>query len=152
MDVKTVIEVFISSIMVGFYFVLSGSKTLTCKVNKNLKTFIFIFLYVLFITVNYLFLDNFAKTITLYVVTLAIYKFLFNKNTVQSAISALLSYLLLVIGEILFMLVLTSLQKLGIINDFKMFAGSVIANLFVCLVAILVSFVISGPMGRIVSK
>src|SRR5699024_5282419 len=117
---------FIGSIFLNIYYIVCGKGALSASVSKTVKSVVVIFLLSIFITVNYMFLDNAARLVTLYLVVVFFYKILFNKNIAQCAIAALISYLFLVIGEILFMLVLTSLYKLRLISDIGIFTGSII--------------------------
>lgn len=153
MNIRTIIEVFIASIMVGSYFVYCGKACLTNDhAIKNFKQFLLIFGLILFITINYLVLDNFTRVITIYIMVLFAYKYLFKKNIAQCAITSLIVYLFLVIGEILFMLTLTTLQTLDIVKNMDIFTGSIVANVFVCLVALLLFSLVKNPTNKMLIK
>ncbi len=152
MDIGNVIELFISSIFLTIYFIYCGRSCLSTKILRTAKNFLFIILMIVFITVNYTFLDNVARIITTYIVLLFAYKFLFRKNIAQCAITALVSYLLLVIGEILFMLTLTSLYKVNVISNIRIFTGSIIANIFISIVAFLVFKIVEKPISKMLIK
>ena len=152
MNITNIIELFIGSIFLNIYYIVCGKGALSASVSKTVKSVVVIFLLSIFITVNYMFLDNVAKLVTLYLVVLFFYKILFNKNIAQCAIAALISYLFLVIGEILFMLVLTSLYKSRLISDIGIFTGSIIANFFITIVSYALFKLIERPVSRLLSK
>ena len=152
MNITNIIELFIGSIFLNIYYIVCGKGALSASVSKTVKSFVVIFLLSIFITVNYMFLDNAARLVTLYLVVLFFYKILFNKNIAQCAIAALISYLFLVIGEILFMLVLTSLYKLRLISDIGIFTGSIVANFFITIVSYSLFKLIERPVSRLLSK
>ena len=106
----------------------------------------------IFITVNYMLLDNVAKIVTLYVFLLMTYKILFKNNITQCAIASLISYFLLIIGEIIFIIALTVLHKLGLISNIDAFAGSTIANILISIIALSISFVIKRMVNKTISK
>lgn len=152
MDIGNVIEVFIASIFVGSYFLYCGKSGLNTNISRIIKNFIFIILLIIFITINYMILDNVARIITTYIVVLFAYKFLYRKNIAQCAILALISYLFLVIGEILFMLTLTSLYKINVISNIGIFTGSIIANVFISVVAFFLFKIVEKPISKMLIK
>lgn len=152
MAMKTMIELFAGSSLLCTYFIYSGAISLNSKLSKSRTTILFILGMLFFIAVNYLLLDNFTRVITTYVAVLFCYKGLFKKNIAQCAIVSLISYLLLVVAEILFMLTLTTLQNFNVITNIEVFTGSVIANLFICCVASLLFLLIRNPISLMLIK
>lgn len=152
MDVRTVTEVLIDGFLLGSYFVYCGCKGFDNRLEKTFTNALLILGLIAFSVVNYLFLDNIAKVVTLYVVVLVIYRFLFKRNIAQCAILSLISYLLLVIGEILFTLSLTGLHAVGLVSSMKAYTGSIIANFTVCLVALIIFSLISNFLRKMLLK
>lgn len=152
MDIENIIEVFIASIFVGSYFLYCGKSCLNINILRTVRNFSFVILLIIFITINYTFLDNAARVVTMYIALLFSYKFLFRKNIAQCAITSLISYLFLVIGEILFMLTLTSLYKIHAISDMRHFTGSIIANIFITIVAFFLFKIVEKPVSKMLIK
>ncbi len=152
MDIENIIELFIGSIFLTIYFIYCGRSSLNTNISKYIKNFLLIILLIVFITINYMFLENAARVVTTYIALLFSYKFLFRKNIAQCAIASLVSYLFLVIGEILFMLTLTSLYKVNIISNIKIFTGSIIANIFITIVAFFLFKIIEKPVSKMLMK
>ena len=152
MNLVLVAEYLIGSVFLSIFFILSGKLFLKSKLPKNYNTVLMIIILMLFITFNYMLLDNIAKLVTLYVFVLFTYKVLFKKNFAQCAIASLISYLLLVICEVIFIIIITSLHKVNIIADVEALAGSAIANFFICDIAIIVSIFIHKIVNSIIIK
>jgi len=77
MELTKVFEVFAASIMMGIYFTYCGKRLLRKSVPLKFNAFLLIMILIFFITINYLFLDNALKMMTLYIVVLFIYKIIF---------------------------------------------------------------------------
>jgi len=152
MDYKVVLEVIVASIIIGIYFVYCGCRCFDVKFNKKIKFISFVITFILFITANYLILENFTRVVTTYIVVLFSYKYLFKKNIAQCAILSLVSYLFLVIGELIFTLIITVLESADVVNNVINYTGSIVANLFVCVVAVIMFNIFRKIINTIVTK
>jgi len=152
MELSYILEVAISSIIIGMYFIYCGKSLLNTRFSKNMHIFILIFGFFTFITLNHIFLDNVTRFITVYVVVTLLYKILYKKNIVQCAIAAIIAYFLILIGELLFTLLIILVYNLGIINDISKFTGSIVANLFVFTISLTLFTVIKKVSCRAIAK
>ena len=75
-----VIQYFISGIFLGIYFLYIGSKFFGEKLPKSFKLILTGLLLMIFITANYMWLDNFLKTAALYLAVLITYRIVFRKR------------------------------------------------------------------------
>lgn len=152
MEFKVVFEFLICSIITGSYFIFSGHKIFNQKINFSGKNILVMLGLIVFLVFNYMFLDNVIKVITVYTAMLFTYKMLFRKNFSQSAIAALVSYLIIIISEILFITGIMVLCEVGVISDVKMFIGTIFANFCISTVAAIASTIFSKTLSQKISK
>lgn len=152
MQFKIIFEFLVCSIITGSYFIFSGSKIFDQRVKISSKNILIMMGLIIFLVFNYMFLDNVIKIITVYTAMLFTYKMLFKKNYSQSAIAALVSYLIIIISEILFIATITILCEVGVINDIKAFIGTIFANFCISSVATIVSLIFSKTLSQKINK
>lgn len=152
MNLSNILEIFYASIFVGCFFVFAGQHFLKIKIPKSIKSLFLLVSLIIFITVNYLFLDNSAKMMILYIGVLCVYKNTFRKNITQCATASLISYLLLVIGELIFISCVSLANSLGATLIIDIFKGDLIANFLICVFASLLVLLFKKPISKMVSK
>lgn len=152
MNIKYAVEIFISSICASAFLLYSGKGFLNGKMKKNIKSLFIILGLLAFVFVNYLFLDNATKLVISYLAALSSFVLLYKKGLTQCAIAALISYLLVTLGEALFIVFLIILEALGLITNIIDFTGSIFANIFICLVATLIFYIVKKPIRKLLSK
>ena len=152
MTINDVIEVAVSSLFVGPFFVYCGRAFLNEKIYRSFTSVIMILLLMFFAIVNYLFLDNFIKMVTLFIIVFFVYKKIYRKNIAQCSTAALIAYLLLVVAEVLFLISLSILYKLNVITSIEDFTGSIIANYFVSTIGLLLAIFIKNYVVKLISK
>lgn len=147
-----VIQYFISGIFLGIYFLYIGSKFFGEKLPKSFKLILTGLLLMIFITANYMWLDNFLKTAALYLAVLITYRIVFRKNILQCAISSFLTITFLAIGEVIFIILVSSLEFTGIISDLTFLMGAVISNLAISIFAVSLGLIIYKPVNKFIGK
>jgi len=152
MDIKVILETLVSSVCTSIYLIISGSGFLNSKYRKNIRNFMIFLILVSFITINYLFLDNIAKPVISYIVIMFSYMLLFKKNVIQCAVAAIISYLMILVGEALFIIVLIIFEYINLIDNIRNFTGSIFANVFIPLVGVLIFYIVKKPFRKLVSK
>ena len=152
MDFSGIFNYLIGSVFLSAFFVISGSKFLNEKLEFKFKNFCIILFLIIFITFNYMILDNVAKLVTLYVFVLFAYKMLFKRNLSQCAIVSLVAYLLLVVSEMLFIFTLTILQAVKVIGNIENYAGGIIANACISILSIIIALIISKKVNDRIDK
>ena len=135
MNLLNIINVFIGSIFIGLFIVISGKYLLKSTLNKTIKNWIIVMGVILIFTVSHLLSDSGIQMMIIYVIILYIYKTLYGKNVSQCAIAALISYLLVAIGELLFMAGIGVVSKIAIITNVNVFKGDALANLLISILA-----------------
>lgn len=148
MSIADMVEFLIGGIFIAIFFVYSGKVLLHTKFQNELKNILIVLILILFVVINYLFLDNVVKMMTLYIVVLFVYKLIFKKNVTQCAIASLIAYLILALGEIAFVIALSILRELNLISNMAIFTGSALANYCICLFSLL----LLQPIKRICAK
>lgn len=152
MTVFNMIHAFIGSILVGLFFVYSGSKLLNTKITKGLKTFLMLFFIIILLTLSSLFFENALKMMMIYIIVLFIYKESFHKNVSQCSFAALISYLLLVIGELIFAVGIAVVDKFVGAGSIDKYPGNLFVNLSISLIALLILLLIYKPFRNYISK
>jgi len=152
MDIKDVVEVAISSLFVGPFFIYCGSAFLKSKIHKSFNSVVMILFLMVFAVINYLFLDNFIKMVTLFIIVFFVYKKIYRKNIAQCSTAALIAYLLLVIAEVLFLLTLSILYKFNMIASIENFTGSIVANYFVSTIGLMLAVIIKTYVAKLISN
>ena len=152
MDMKVILETLVSSVCTSIYLMIAGSGFLNSKCRKSFHNFLIFLVLVLFITINYLFLDNVAKPVISYIVIMFSYMLLFKKNFAQCAVAAIIAYLMILVGEAIFIIILIIFEHINIINNIRDFTGSIFANIFIPLVGILIFYIVKKPFRKLVSK
>lgn len=152
MELSYVLEVAISSIIIGIFLIYSGKHFLDTKLTINVNSILLIFCLFVFITLNHILLDNVTRFITVYVVVTLIFRILYKKDVVQCAVSTIISYFIVLIGEVLFTLLIIGAQKIGIVDNIANYTGSIIANIFICSISLILFFPLKGLCARTISK
>lgn len=151
-DIRYIFEIFISSIIVGTYFIYCGKKFFNTSLSRTIYNILLILFLIVFVFINYLFLDNMVKMMTLYIVVLFVYKLVFKKNVAQCAIASLVSYLLLALGETIFLFVLSLLHYMNVISSIDAFTGTILANYFICLFGLIILLFIRMPVAATIAR
>lgn len=152
MDLTTILETFISSIFVGTFFVYYGCKLFNKCFKLNYKLIITTILLIIFVTFNYLFLDNILKTTFLYLTVLLAYKILFDKIILRCAVASFISYLNLVLGEVIFIIIISILSLLGVAIDISSLLGAITTNVIIVFFALTVGRMMRNKVSMFLQK
>ena len=152
MDIEYIIEIFGSSIFVGMFFLYAGYKFLGTKYEKTAKNIIASLALIIFITFNYLFLNNELKMMVLYIAVLFVYRIIYNKSLPQSATASLMAYLMLVVGELLFAIEVAITSKVFSLFAIDIFYGDFIVNVMISLLATLFTLLIYKYIRKVIAK
>lgn len=149
---EQVIEYLVGSIFLSLFFIFSGKLFFNSSRPKPFNLIVVLIGFMIFITFNYMSLENIARLVTMYAFVMFIYKLLYRETIFKCAISALISYFLLVICEVIFIIILTILFESGIISNIEQYAGTALANFFICSLAFLFSLLIRKFVNFIMVK
>lgn len=152
MDFSNIFFDIMGGLFLSGFFVITGSKFFNQKIDKNIKSLLIIIGLAIFTATNYMILDNVIKLLTLYGVVLVAYKLLFKVNFTKCSMVSLMSYLLLVVSEMLFILVLTILHETKVINDVESFAGGILANFCISTLSTIIALIISKRVNDKIDK
>lgn len=152
MELATVLNVLCSSAFVSIYFAFSGTRLFRNKMPKTLFNVLIIIFLFLFISINYLVVDNMVKSGILYIVVLIAYRLLFHKSMIQCAIASFVAYLGTGLGEVLFIAVISLLNLFGIFPSVTNLGGDALANSIIVLFSTLFIFLIYRPANKMLEK
>ncbi|MBQ7137179.1 MAG: GHKL domain-containing protein [Bacilli bacterium] len=147
-----IINAVVSGLFIGPFFIYAGSKLLQVRFKKTFRSFSISFLVMVFSVLSYIYMDNGAKMTIVYLIVLFAYKIMFNKNTSQSAVAALISYLLLTVGELLFMVGIAIANKISFINNMEVFKGNIFVNASIAILAVLLLHLLLKPLNKVVVR
>lgn len=149
---NNILNAIISGLFIGPYLVYTGSKLLQVKLKFTFRNLIIALMVMLFCILSYIYLDNGAKMMIVYIVVLFSFKSMFKKNLSQCAVAALISYLLLTVGELLFMIGIAVFNQINSIGNTEVFKGNLFVNVSITTVALLLLFLLKKTLNRIVAR
>lgn len=152
MNAENIFNALVSGLFIGPFFIYSGSKLLQVGFKKSFYNFFVSVLLMFFSIFSYWYLDNGAKMMIVYIVVLLSYKSIFKKNLSQCAVAALMSYLLLTVGELMFMVGIAIADHLGSINNTDVFKGNIFVNLSISIIAVLLLILFCKPINKIINR
>jgi len=149
---NTIFEYLMGSVLLSLFFIYSGKKNFGVRWKLNLKTLLVIFAMVIIITVNYMYLDNIAKTSVAYLTILISYRILFDRPIIQCVIAAVVPCILMAIGEVSFIAIISVLNLLGISVGVMELIGGFFANLIIVLLSLLMLMIVYKRISKLLSK
>ena len=143
------IEVFCSSIIIGFSEIYIWNKLLKEKIKLlSLKTFILVFLSSIVISINYIFNNPYLRIICITFFFSIIIKLVYRKTYVKSLSVAVFGHIILMMGDIIFALFLLPFGP-DDINKFKnMYFANIYCNLGISIVSIFPEYLCHSPRNR----
>ncbi len=152
MELSYVIQSIISSMCVAFFMTYNGYKMFFKKIKINFISLFMLVILTLLITINYLFLDNIARTSFAYTIVLIAYMVFLKKPILQCAITSFISCVQIALGEVLFIGFFLILNFFGVSLNTNNLGGNVLANLIIVLFSILTSLIIYKPVNKLLNK
>lgn len=149
---NVIFRVFGGGIFIGIFFLFAGSMFLKERYHINFSSILITIAFFFLIGVNYILFDNALKMMSLYIVVLFVYKAIYKSSITQSAIASLISYLMLVIGELLFITGVSIAMKLRYVTNMNVFVGDFISNLLINIFASLLVLLIYKAVRKWISN
>ena len=146
------VDYLLGSICLSAFFISCGKYLFNGKIDKSLKFIIITIILIFIIMVNYMSLTNVARTMVAYMTILIVYRILFTKSILKSAIASLISYVLIALGEVLFIAIISGLSYIGISVTILELIGGFFANLIISLVSYLLLLFVYRPLRVILNK
>jgi len=142
----------LGSICLSAFFISGGKYLFNGKFDKSLKFLVTTIVLVFIIMINYMSLDNVARTMVAYMTILIVYRILFNNSILKCAIASLISYVLIALGEVAFIAIISGLNYMGLSVTILELIGGFFANLIISLVSYLLLLIIYKPLRNALSK
>lgn len=152
MELNYVIQSIISSMCVAFFMTYNGYKIFFKKFKINFVSILMLIILTAFITINYLFQDNIARTAFAYTIVLIAYMIFLKKPILQCAIVSFISYVQIALGEIFFIAFFSILSLIGVSLNTTNLGGNVIANLIIALFSVLTTILIYKQSNKLLNK
>lgn len=150
MDCFRIILIIIGSVFMDFAVLFSGSKFLNKKIKLNFKNILVFLCLLAFTIINCILSDNVLRISIFYLAIMFCYKLLFEAEYTQCAFVAFVTYLLVLLSEVIFAVVVLAFSSNSenlLLNELNNYAF-VFANFFISLFVT----IISGIFGKMISK
>ena len=110
------------------------------KVNfKSIKLYITYFLMVIFISLNYTYMNNLYKVLITLLLIVFLINFLFNKNIKKSIVIAVIMELTTIVAEILFSVTIVLVNNLDNQTFINLYQGQIISNVIISVIVVFIS-------------
>ena len=138
--------------MAGVY--IFGRIVLESKVNlKNtLKDLMWLLIFSIPQTLIFLHLSGVEKSVLMSIVNILFYKLIFKIENKKSVFLILLYMMLLVIVDLIELFVVTKILKISMEYCYNSFAGSILSNLFVCILFSLTTVILRKQLRKTIEK
>ncbi len=133
-SISNIIGAFINS----FAYIFIWSKLLNKNINfKSYKYYVVQIIFAFFLILNFILINSFIKVVVLIMFMMLLCYFLFREGISETITVSFLSEILIMVSELLFIIFVT-LFLTNDVNEFvKSYAGSLIANVSISIIAIL---------------
>ena len=151
-------EEFILQLVIGIIFSFTHITIWSFEIDKkinflNIKTILLILLLSNIMAINYLYMNNYLKIIIITVIMMGFCKILFKKSWEESIIAPIVSQLLMILVEFVFVFVFLNIVNLNDYVVFNNYVGTLLPNIVIAVcVLILVKLKLARKLYLIFKK
>ena len=139
-------------LIISVAYIIMGKIIIKKKINYSFQGLLLFILLVMVITYFQLFYNTFIKTIPIFLLTIIIYKKIFQEGTDKSIVVAFISYSIIFLGEIIYALGGTLLLGEAFFNSENLVKNVIINNLFMAIISIIIAKLISKKLKKIIQN
>jgi len=134
-----------------FAVLFSGSKFLNKKIKVNIKNILVCIGLLLFTTINYILSDNVLRVSIFYLAIMFCYKLLFKAETTRCSFAAFVSYLIVFLSEMVYVIIILMLAQDGksLLPDQLSNYDFVLANFFISLIATIIYKILGKKISKV---